>query len=159
MPRARVRAADGMSEEWIRADGASTLVTVGALDGLPPGASRAVEANGWRIAVFNLDGEIVAVDGRCLHRGGPLEDGFVANGIVMCPWHWWRYDLRTGCRLDDPSVQLAHYPVSVVDGSVRVEVPPPAPVESIRDRLLRLARQEAGRTSGPTSGGRSMADL
>jgi nitrite reductase (NADH) small subunit len=158
MLRARVHAADGVTEERIRADGASTLVTVGPLDGLPPGAARAVEANGRRIAVFNLNGEIVAVDGRCLHRGGPLEDGYVTNGIVMCPWHWWRYDLRTGCRLDDPSVQLARYPVSVVDGSVRVEVPPPAPVESIRDRLLRLARQEAGRTSDPTTGGRSMAD-
>ena len=158
MLRARVRAADGVTVERTRADGASTLVMVGALEGLPPGATRAVEANGRRIAVFNLDGEVVAVDGRCLHRGGPLEDGFVANGIVMCPWHWWRYDLRTGCRLDDPSVHLARYPVSVVDGNVRVEVPPPAPVESIRDRLLRLARQEAGRTSDPTTGGRSMAD-
>ena len=159
MLRARVRAADDVTEERIHAAGASTLVTVGALDGLPPGAARAVAANGWRIAVFNLDGEIVAIDGRCLHRGGPLEDGFVANGIVMCPWHWWRYDLRTGSRLDDPSVHLARYPVSVVDGSVRVEVPPPAPVESIRDRLLRLARQEAGSTPDPTTGGRSMADL
>ena len=153
-----MRAADGVTEERIRADGASTLVTVGALDGLPPGATRAVEANGWRIAVFNLDGEFVAVDGRCLHRGGPLEDGYVANGIVMCPWHWWRYDLRTGCRLDDPSVHLARYPVTVVEGSVRVEVPPRAPVESIRDRLLRLARQEAGSTSDPTTGGQSLAD-
>jgi nitrite reductase (NADH) small subunit len=154
-----VRTADGVIEGRIRVDGASTLVKVGALDGLPPGVARAVDANGWRIAVFNLDGEIVAVDGRCLHRGGPLEDGFVANGIVMCPWHWWRYDLRTGCRLDDPSVHLARYPVSVVDGSVLVEVPPPAPVESIRDRLLRLARQEAGSTSDPTAGGRSSADV
>jgi nitrite reductase/ring-hydroxylating ferredoxin subunit len=158
MLRARARPADDVNEDRIRAGGAATLVTVGTLEGLPPGAARAVESNGWRIAVFNLDGEIIAVDGRCLHRGGPLEDGFVANGIVMCPWHWWRYDLRTGCRLDDPSVHLARYPVSVVDGSVRVEVPPPVPVESIRDRLLRLARQEAGGTTDPTAGGRSVAE-
>jgi nitrite reductase/ring-hydroxylating ferredoxin subunit len=144
--------------ERVHADGAATHVTVGALDGLPPGSAREVESNGWRIAVFNLGGELVAVEGRCLHRGGPLADGYVTNGIVMCPWHWWRYDLRTGCRLDDPSVRLVRYPVSVVDGSVRVEVPPRLPVESIRDRLLRLARHEAAGTADSTAGAPCMAD-
>jgi nitrite reductase (NADH) small subunit len=129
------------------------MVTIGPLERLPPGAARSVESDGRRIAVFNVDGEVVAVDGRGLHRGGPLDEGWVTNGIVMCPWHWWRYDLRSGCRLDDPTVRLARYPVSVVDGSIRVEVPPPAPVESIRDRLLRLARQEAAGTPVRTPGG------
>lgn len=140
----------------------TTSVAVDTVDGLPPGAARAVEANGRHIAVFNVDGEFIAIDGRCLHRGGPLVDGYVARGVVMCPWHWWRYDLRSGRRLDDPSFQLARYPVSVVDGRVHVEVPPPAPVESLRDRLLRLARQETdGRTDGrkdPSTDGRSAAD-
>jgi nitrite reductase (NADH) small subunit/3-phenylpropionate/trans-cinnamate dioxygenase ferredoxin subunit len=132
--------------------------TVGTVEAMPPGTARALEVNGLRIAVFNLDGDYVAVDGRCRHRGGPLEEGYVSDGVVMCPWHWWRYDLRTGRRLDDPSVLLARYPVSVVDGYVRVDVPPPLPVESIRDRLLRLARQEAPAASEPIDGGPSVAD-
>jgi nitrite reductase/ring-hydroxylating ferredoxin subunit len=51
------------------------------------------------IAVFDLGGELVAVQNLCRHLGNPLDEGQVDGGCVTCPWHGWRYDLRTGAHL------------------------------------------------------------
>ena len=48
------------------------------------------------IAVFEVDGKLVAVENVCRHVGNPIDDGLVEKGCVTCPWHGWRYDLRTG---------------------------------------------------------------
>jgi hypothetical protein len=58
--------------------------------------------------------------------------------------HWWRYDVGSGRRLGQPELRVARYPVRVVDGEVRVTVPPAAPARSLRELLLDHAR-EAGR--------------
>lgn len=124
-------------------------VSAGPLAALPPGAATVVEAGGRIIAVFNVDGELVAFDGRCLHRGGPLAEGLVRDGIVTCPWHWWRYDLRTGERLGAPWLRLPRYPARVEGDHILVEVPPSEPPTSIREELLRRA---ADRRSGGEGG-------
>ena len=33
------------------------------------------------------DGGVAALDARCSHRGGPLQDGPVRGDCVTCPWH------------------------------------------------------------------------
>lgn len=116
-------------------------VSAGPLDALPPGAATVVEAEGRAVAIFNVAGSLHAVDARCLHRGGPLAEGFVRDGVVTCPWHWWRYDLRTGERLGAPHLRLTRYRAWVEDGEILVAVPsaPPA-ATSIREELLRWAR-------------------
>jgi nitrite reductase/ring-hydroxylating ferredoxin subunit len=48
------------------------------------------------IAVFDHAGVLRAVENVCRHVGNPIDDGFVEGGCVTCPWHGWRYDLRTG---------------------------------------------------------------
>jgi nitrite reductase (NADH) small subunit len=117
----------------------TVTVSAGPLSALGPGSAIAVEAGDRVIAVFNLDGELHALDGRCLHRGGPLAEGLVRDGVVTCPWHWWRYDLRTGERLGAPWLRLHRYPVRVEAGEVLVEVPPSRDPPSIREELLRHA--------------------
>lgn len=100
-------------------------------------------SDGVAVAVFDLDGDLLALDDRCLHRGGSLSAGLVRAGVVTCPEHWWRYDLRTGERLGAPAVQLRRYPVERAgDDSILIGFPgPPAPTGSMRDRLLRNARE------------------
>ena len=44
------------------------------------------------------DEEVRVLDNTCLHVGGPLADGLVEGGCVVCPWHGWTYDLSTGRR-------------------------------------------------------------
>jgi nitrite reductase/ring-hydroxylating ferredoxin subunit len=51
-------------------------------------------------ALFRIDGEVLCVQAFCPHLQGPLFQGTVAAGEVTCPWHLWRYDLRSGRRTD-----------------------------------------------------------
>ena len=55
----------------------------------------------WGVmALFRVEREIVCVQAFCPHLEGPLFQGSVAAGEVTCPWHLWRFDLRSGARTD-----------------------------------------------------------
>jgi nitrite reductase/ring-hydroxylating ferredoxin subunit len=69
---------------------------VARLDDLPPDSVRGVDVAGRRLALVNLRGEIFALDARCPHQGGPLDEGEIYLGALVCPWHNFRYDPRTG---------------------------------------------------------------
>jgi nitrite reductase/ring-hydroxylating ferredoxin subunit len=120
---------------------------------VPDGGGLAVSIEGRQVALFRMDDAIVAVQGECLHRGGPLALGDLRGTVLTCPWHWWRYDLRTGRRVDDPSVCLERYPVEIEDGFVVVTVPAARPPQSWRDRLLRHARAATDSSSAGGSPG------
>ncbi len=49
--------------------------------------------------MFRANGRLVAVENVCRHVGNPIDDGLVEGNCVTCPWHGWRYDLRTGQHL------------------------------------------------------------
>jgi len=74
----------------------SQLVKVAMVSEVPPGTMRGLDVNGRRLLLVNADGEVHALDARCPHRGGPLEQGDLWQGMVECPWHHYRYDVRTG---------------------------------------------------------------
>lgn len=122
------------------ADDRAVEVRVGALHALPDGRGVGVEAAGRRLVVFRQGDAVIALDGTCPHAGGPIAQGLVRDGIVTCPWHWWRFRLDTGERLGAPHIRLCHYEVAVRDGVVYVLVPPPPPAVPLRERLLARAR-------------------
>ena len=124
-----------------RGVGESVRVVACPITDLPPGASTTVDAGGRSVALFNVEGEIVAIDNVCAHKGQPLADGVVRNGIVTCPAHLWRYDVRTVERTDAPGFRQARFPITVEDGTISVDVPEPAPPQSMRDMLLQHARE------------------
>lgn len=132
-------------------------IDAGEAASLREGEGRALVVDGRPVAVWRVDGVLRAYAGACLHRGGPLAAGHVRDGVVTCPWHWWRYDLRTGSLVGAPAVRLAAYPVAEVDGRIVVEValqePPSSAEGSIRERLLRRARSGslAEARPGPSS--------
>lgn len=123
-------------------------IDVGSVADVPFDRGLAVTIEDRPIAVFRVDDEVVAYQGSCLHRAGPLADGACRDGIVTCPSHWWRYDLRTGSSMHDRGLRLHRYPVSIRDGRVLVTVPVADEPESWRDRLLRLARERAAAEEG-----------
>jgi nitrite reductase (NADH) small subunit len=85
----------------------------------------AVRVGDRRIAVFLVDGTVHAVDNQCLHTGGPLADGTVVDGCVICPWHGWVYELATGQKVVGHRTggDLPVYPVLVEGDEVKVEIP------------------------------------
>ncbi len=100
------------------------LVKVANLSDVPPGTGRAVSAEGRAVALFNVNGVVHAIDGTCTHRGGPLGEGRLQDGVVTCPWHGARFDVATGEVLGPPAPQgVAVYRVVLEDGAIKVELP------------------------------------
>ena len=89
-----------------------------------PAANEAKEfkCGDKEICVANVDGTYSAMDNICLHRGGPLGEGIIANGKLICPWHAWAWDLKTGQSTHDRNVKLAVYPLKIEDGDVMIEI-------------------------------------
>jgi len=89
-----------------------------------PGAGEAkeFELGGKVVCVANVNGTITAMDNVCLHMGGPLGQGYIEGDKIVCPWHGWEYDLKTGAMGDDPKSKLAVYPIKVENGDVLIEL-------------------------------------
>jgi nitrite reductase (NADH) small subunit len=100
----------------------SGSVRVARVDEIPPGTGKTVLVGMQPVALFNDAGRIHAYDGVCLHRGGPVGDGDVEDGIVTCPWHGWQYDVATGANVLDTAVCLRRHKVRVEGGAVFVRV-------------------------------------
>lgn len=95
--------------------------TLGPVDQVPVGEGRRFECGGRSIAVYRWrDGTLTASDDHCPHRGGPLSEGILGGGQVICPYHSYRFDLRTGACLNDTSCRLTVYEVEAVNGEILV---------------------------------------
>jgi len=90
-------------------------VALGPLASLRARLPLAVELGGRGFRVVELEGELIAHATECPHRLGPLEDAAVEDGCVRCPWHGYRFDLRTGRSVDGGRLQLARAPRVVID--------------------------------------------
>jgi nitrite reductase (NADH) small subunit len=75
----------------------SAFTPVCAADTLTPGQGKQVRVHDTELALFNVDGEFFAMEDTCLHAGGPLHQGQLEGHVVTCPWHDWKFDVRTGC--------------------------------------------------------------
>ena len=61
------------------------------------------------------------MDNVCLHRGGPLGQGVIEGGKVICPWHGWAWDPKTGLA-GSSDAKVAVYAVKVDNSTVWVDV-------------------------------------
>lgn len=99
------------------------VITVCKLADFPDGDVRVFTVGKKDVAVFHHDGKVFAIDDCCPHAGASLAGGHVEGGVVTCPLHAWRFRLSDGAWADNPKVKTGCYPVTVVDGEVRVDVP------------------------------------
>jgi nitrite reductase (NADH) small subunit/3-phenylpropionate/trans-cinnamate dioxygenase ferredoxin subunit len=77
---------------------------------------------GLLVALARLDDDsIVAFENVCPHKAGPLGEGRIRDGAVACPWHGFRFDVRTGETVGVESImRLRLFPVTIRDGEVYV---------------------------------------
>ncbi len=98
--------------------------TVARTSDLPPGSALAVDVDGLRIALFNVQGRIYAIDDTCTHSGGPLSEGDLDGTRVECPWHGACFDLTDGGVLGPPAEEgVRSYRVQVAGDEIRIELP------------------------------------
>lgn len=60
-----------------------------------------------RTRTIEIDGECYAIAAVCPHLGGPLDAAQVADGCIVCPWHGYRFDVRTGECVSGQAFRLA----------------------------------------------------
>jgi nitrite reductase (NADH) small subunit len=114
----------------------------------PRGRTRWTLRHGGRgYVVFAIDGQLRVSDAACPHNGGPLAKGILRDGSIICPWHWYRFDLQTGCCRTDANYALRLYPVIWRDGRAFVALPAAARPR-YWSRLLRT-HARAGRAAKP----------
>ncbi len=99
----------------------SDWVDVATEEDLIPGSHKIVDVDGVEVAVFNVDGEYLAIEDVCTHDGGDLACGTVEGDVIVCPRHGAKFSLRTGEVLAPPAYEpVAVLPVRVEAGCVQV---------------------------------------
>jgi naphthalene 1,2-dioxygenase system ferredoxin subunit len=102
-------------------DGWRPLGTVESLFGAS--RCRGMEVDGQHIGLFDVDGEIFALDDICTHGHAALSDGELYGHEIECPLHAGLFDVRTGKALCAPLTRDARcYAVKVASGDVFVKL-------------------------------------
>jgi nitrite reductase/ring-hydroxylating ferredoxin subunit len=99
-------------------------INLGASDALMERIPLTLEAGGRPVRLAMIDGELTAFSALCPHWLGPLDATPVEDGTVRCPWHDYRFDVRTGQSCDGRGLSLEPAPkISLVDGMVWLTAP------------------------------------
>jgi len=101
----------------------SVCIEVGLMAGLQPGERRILNLHGHSIALFNMDGQLYAVDDRCPHAGASLASGQLDGKLIQCRAHGLRYNIETGEFRPGRQLCLATYPVTVKKDRIFVTIP------------------------------------
>ena len=90
---------------------------------LPPlGEAREAFCGDKQLCIANSGGAISAMGNVCPHRGGPLGQGIVEDGKIICPWHAWAFDLKTGVAVHSPHATVDVYEIKVEGEDVLVKL-------------------------------------
>ena len=107
-------------------------------DDFEEGEGKPFTVEGSHIAVFRYEGAFNAVDNRCPHMGYPMSKGSVRDGVLICHWHHWEFDLKTGgCFITSGAGNdLKSFPVEVRDDGFLYVGLAPGEKEAARRRLI-----------------------
>ncbi|MGA8871237.1 MAG: Rieske (2Fe-2S) protein [Candidatus Acidiferrales bacterium] len=105
----------------------SQRVYVGAGERVPEGGRLVVDIGDKTIGIFRVEGKLYAWENRCAHQGGPVCQGKIIPRVteiialggesrgfafdesslhIVCPWHGFEYDIRTGVHPGRPAAKL-----------------------------------------------------
>ena len=94
-----------------------------SLDDLIPGERIFIEVDDMSIVLFNIAGDVYAIEDRCTHDDGPLGEGELEGFEIVCPRHGARFDVRDGQVLTLPAVEPTQYfPVRIVDNQIEIGI-------------------------------------
>lgn len=80
-------------------------------------------ASNFQVVLVRKENRVFAINDECPHMGGPLGEGEVEDNEIICPWHFWRFNIETGECTDGGEESAACYPVTIEDEDVFIEVP------------------------------------
>jgi methionine sulfoxide reductase heme-binding subunit len=96
----------------------------GPVDEIPTDRAKIVLMSGERVAIFRYDGLVSAISNVCKHQNGPLGEGRVVDGCVVCPWHAYQYRPADGASPPPFTERVPTFDVAVRGGRVWVHPHP-----------------------------------
>jgi nitrite reductase/ring-hydroxylating ferredoxin subunit/DMSO/TMAO reductase YedYZ heme-binding membrane subunit len=103
-------------------------VVAAQLADIPEGRAVVVPVSDTEsVAVFRHDGKLSAVANQCAHQNGPLGEGRVIDGCIVCPWHGYQYRLEDGCSPPPFTEKVATYRLALDRGVVLLDPIPHPP--------------------------------
>lgn len=100
--------------EWVKVARAAEVLE---------GHAKVVEAEGQRLALARVGGQVYAVQDLCTHDGGPLGEGEIFGDTIECPRHGARFDVKTGQPVTLPAVvPVKTFPVKVAGEEILVQL-------------------------------------
>jgi nitrite reductase (NADH) small subunit len=100
--------------QWVRLCGVAEAPGVGMV--------TEAEVDGVGVCLANVDGELSALDNVCPHRQGPLGQGWIEGNVVVCPWHSWAFDVKTGRATYPEKERVAVFPLRIEGENVLVDI-------------------------------------
>lgn len=110
-----------------RTDGSDGWVDVCHVDEIPDRRARIACIAGERVAVFRYGDRVSALSNVCQHQNGPLGEGKIVNGCVVCPWHGYEYLPETGASPPPFTERVPTFAVEVRERRVFVRARPNLP--------------------------------
>ena len=101
-------------EQWVR--------LCVAAEAPAPGEVTEAEVQGVAVCLANVGGELRALDNWCPHRRAPLAEGWTEGNAVVCPWHSWAFDLKTGDSVYPENQKVEVFPVRVEGDDVLIDI-------------------------------------
>jgi nitrite reductase (NADH) small subunit len=101
-----------------------TFHEVLCLTDLPVGRIRAVRVEDRTIAISRTAAGVFATDNTCPHRGGPLAEGDLIGEEIICPWHLWGFDVRTGLCPGNGEFTIATHEVRLEGDRIMLRLSP-----------------------------------
>lgn len=102
-------------------------VDVCAVSDVPDARAFVACLAGERVAVFRHGDRLSAVSNVCQHQNGPLGEGRIVNGCIVCPWHGYEYRPDTGASPPPFTEKVPTFSIRVAAGRVLVAPRPHAP--------------------------------
>lgn len=99
-----------------------SFVKVGKLSKLPAGQMLETEVDGEQYVVCNVGGTLYGMSGYCPHAGGPLGQGALHDDTVVCPWHAWEFNCRTGESTGGAIVRVQTYAVKIDGDDILMDI-------------------------------------
>ena len=96
-------------------------------DALQDNEPRSVVCEKRSLCVLRAEGRLAALDDVCPHQGAPLSDGWVEEGLLICPRHAWAFDPFSGTLCGGTTPEIQTYPIEERADGIYVQVACPGP--------------------------------
>lgn len=98
------------------------FVKVARASDVEEGKGLIVWAGPIKVALFRCEGAVYAIRNQCPHMGGDLGEGLLTGDVVRCPWHGWKFNVKTGKALEADLVAVRSFEVKIEGEDVYVAI-------------------------------------